>query len=239
MLSTTPRLRRTAGAALFLLIMSGCADPAKAPETSVPISALRLDDLRQCSLKHEDGSPVACVNQAKVAAVGSSRPSGWLCIDRAGDPTRGAYLYRSPTGDRMGLWYVAGPISTPVSGALLIDKKPAWLYSWEAGPAEGWIELDAFPAQGSLDAYVFHAAYSTNRTDLSGGKLEQEWSMYQDAWWPLHRLAAGGNEYFFAGVAGNELIPIVVKGVDFEITIHYEKAFRATMEYSPTPTTSC
>jgi hypothetical protein len=196
---------------LLGLLASGCVAPA-APTAS---SGQALGD---CSfLRYPDGSAVSC--DAATPQADTVRPEapgmteGWGCFIRERSPTgdAGYTLYRTTTGDRLGIAYEAHELEAPLHGVwLAIQENYSYraLWAFEDDDARGFVSPAAGEG-GPFELRLYHFIPIVNQTRFQGEPtLEVSWSLFRGNPWAVYHLSVDGRTFHLEGMAEERYTPM-------------------------------
>lgn len=223
------------------MVASGCTSLPIDSDVSVPtVSGPFLSDLSACSFSYPDGTPTDCAQRAADAGpLLRQPPAGWVCWVTSGGGARNFGLYREPASGQYGLRFAAAGISSDARGLITVTTgSDVRMYNMHAESPSGFVALGDLPQSGHLTVLIYATSITSTTAELAGATIEQHWSVYEDKPWPVHAIFHHGRSAFIQHVvyvpgAANEMLPVVLTGSDFDLTISYAKGLRGEADYGP------
>lgn len=204
---------------LLVAAAAGCLTPGDGPPDDG--DRLALHDFTDCDGPLPGGQPGFCEGETTPVDSDRDLPSDWYCVHRFElSDNRAMEVYRSPSGDRFGLWWEIG-VEGRYSGLAWRDSGGTRsLFNWTDGNPTDSVRIPAPLEDGDkVGLMVYRAIYETNTSELQEGRLDQLWQ-WDDGFEVVHRLRTDSGTYYFPspGLKGYHL-----DGRDFDIAIRFPK----------------
>lgn len=227
--------------AAFLL--AGCS--ARPPVSPTPSpSLLTLADLSKCDFVDGAGQPLPCESQARERPTEPFQMNAThVCVARTpmGEVEFRAYYPLAQDGivlevrfrDAREHWGLAW---------LSLDSTTR-LWNWSASTQSYQVELPQAPPQGEVSILLYAGRLTNATPPLSGRTVEQLWVLNGGDPYPIHRVQAEGQAYYFVAVANitadgailrYQMISSTFEGTDYAFTFSYDEFAFVRLAYDRT-----
>jgi hypothetical protein len=220
-----------------------------------------------CDFTYPDGSTSApCDNEiGSIEVEAGERPTlpleaPWVCVWQPSDEDgliMDVSIHWNPIEDIYGVYYNAPSLQADSLNGMFYSRAGETTDGnvegiWYNGPTKGFFQLPTPSSEFDRDGNnqfvlrFYTLSYETETPELEGGEIRALWSFFDGQPYPVTKIQAGGNDYYFNEIDETDhatfpydLKSFSMEGIDFDLSVNADHYLNIRSSFNHIPFHQC